>query len=447
MKKKMSLAKKMLIAMVLGLSAGIGFLMLREQLVASGQNELWNTINSWLFADITAAGNEKAIGLFYVVGQIFVRLMQVVIVPMVFCSITLAIAKMNDARKLGRIAGKTVGCFAFEYALAVLLAGLAGFAIYQAGGFSAVSLSNLEATTGTTGANPLVVLLDAFPLNFTAVLSSNSSVLAVVVCAVGVGLGINACNGKITILKNLCEEISELITVILTFIVNHLAPIGVFALLTRTFAAYGVEYLLPAVTYVVTTVVLLVIFLLAGYALIILFVGRMNPLPFVKKITKVAIFGFSTSSSAATLPLNQQTTVEELGADEEISSFVLPLGMTVNMNGTAIMQVVATIFIAAVGGYPLSLSMIFTISLLAIVASIGTPAAPGAGAVILFTVLTGIGFGNDAALMAYSLILAINRPIEMLCTSLNVVGDSCTALLVAKSEGSLDMEKYNAKAK
>ena len=121
--------------------------------------------------------------------------------------------------------------------------------------------------------------------------------------------------------------------------------------------------------------------------------------------------------------------------------------MTVNMNGTAIMQVVATIFIAAVGGYPLSLSMIFTISLLAIVASIGTPAAPGAGAVILFTVLTGIGFGNDAALMAYSLILAINRPIEMLCTSLNVVGDSCTALLVAKSEGSLDMEKYNAKAK
>lgn len=447
MKKKMSLAKKMLIAMILGLVCGIGFLMLRENLVASGQSALWTSIDQWLFADITASGNESAIGLFYIVGQIFVRLMQVVIVPMVFCSITLAIANMNDAKKLGRIAGKTVGCFAGEYALAVLLAGLVGFAIYQAGGFSSVDLANLSATTGSTGANPLKVLLDAFPLNITSAFSSNSAVLAVVVCAVGVGLGINACNGRVKILKDLCEEISDLITVILTFIVNNLAPIGVFALLTRTFAAYGIDYLLPAVTYVVTTVVLLLIFLLVGYALIIAVFGRMNPLPFVRKIAKVAIFGFSTSSSAAALPLNSTTTVDELGVDEEISSFVLPLGMTVNMNGTAIMQVVATIFVAAVGGYPLTLPMVFTISLLAVVASIGTPAAPGAGAIILFTVLTGVGFGNDAALMAYSLILAINRPIEMLCTALNVVGDSCTAVLVAKSEGNLDKSKYDAQPK
>ena len=117
------------------------------------------------------------------------------------------------------------------------------------------------------------------------------------------------------------------------------------------------------------------------------------------------------------------------------------------MNGTAIMQVIAAIFIAAVGGYELTLGSIFTIAILALVASIGTPAAPGAGAVILFTVLTGMGFGNDAALMAYSLILAINRPIEMLVTSLNVVGDSASALIVSKSENALDMDTYNSQAK
>ena len=156
---------------------------------------------------------------------------------------------------------------------------------------------------------------------------------------------------------------------------------------------------------------------------------KLNPLIFVKKISKVALFGFSTSSSAATLPLNTKTITEDLGVNEEIASFTLPLGMTVNMNGTAIMQVIAAILI---------------ISLLALIASIGTPAAPGAGAIILFTVLTGMGYQNDAAVLAYSLILAINRPIEMLVTSLNVVGDAATAIYVAKSEHCLDEEIYNS---
>ncbi len=442
--KKMSLAKKMLIAMVLGLACGIMFLMLRENLLANGNGELWNTINSWLFADISAAGNENAVGIVYIIGQIFVRLLQVVIVPMVFCSIALAIANMNDAKKLGRIAAKTLGSFLLTSTLALALAGFVGYYIYKAGYFSGVDIASLNASTGTTGANPLKVLLDAFPVNITAAFSSNNSILAVVVCAVGVGLAMGFIPEKTQTFKKLLEEISDIVQVILSFIVHHLAPIGVFALLTRTFAAYGIDYLLPALTYVITTVVLLLLFLIVGYALVVLIVGKLNPIPFVKKIAKVAIFGFSTSSSAAALGLNQQTTVNELGASEDIASFVLPLGMTINMNGTAIMQVIAAIFIASVGGYELTLGSIFTITVLALVASVGTPAAPGAGAVILFTVLTGMGFANDPALMAYSLILAINRPIEMLVTSLNVVGDSVAAILVSKSEGTLDIETYNA---
>ena len=150
------------------------------------------------------------------------------------------------------------------------------------------------------------------------------------------------------------------------------------------------------------------------------------------------------NSSAAALPLNVKTTTEELGVDEKIASFVLPLGMTINMNGTAIMQVVATLFIAGCAGYDVTLSQLIVIALLALIASAGTPAAPGAGAIILFTILSGLGYINDGALLAYSLILAINRPIEMLVTALNVVGDSATAIYVAKSEGMLNEDIYNS---
>ena len=230
----------------------------------------------------------------------------------------------------------------------------------------------------------------------------------------------------------------------LGFVVDHFGPIAIFCLITRTCAAYGVSHLRPAIAYVLLTVALLLLVLFGGYALVVKIFTGLNPLPFVRKIGKVALFGFSTSSSAATLPLNLKTTTEELGVHEEIASFVLPLGMTVNMDGTAIMQVIATIFIAGCAGYELTFPTLLLIGVLAIIASVGTPAAPGAGAVILFTILSGVGFDNELALMAYSLILAINRPIEMLVTALNVVGDSACAMAVAKSENALDETIYRA---
>ena len=143
--------------------------------------------------------------------------------------------------------------------------------------------------------------------------------------------------------------------------------------------------------------------------------------------------------------MNYDTTVKRLGVDKQVASFVLPLGMTINMDGTAIMQVIATLFIAGAAGYDVTIGSLTAIALLALIASVGTPAAPGAGAVILFTILSGVGFTNDAALMAYTLILAINRPIEMLVTSLNCVGDSTACLYVAKKEKLLNEKVYNEK--
>ena len=186
------------------------------------------------------------------------------------------------------------------------------------------------------------------------------------------------------------------------------------------------------------------VFMFLFYPIVVAVAAKLNPIKYLKKIFKVMIFGFSTSSSAATLPLNQDTNINEMGVDKQVASFVLPLGMTINMDGTAIMQTIATLFLAGIGGYEVGIGQLVMIMILALIASVGTPAAPGAGAVVLFTILSGMGFTNEAVMMGYTIILAINRPIEMLVTSLNCVGDSVAAIAVAKSEGKLDEDVFNA---
>lgn len=438
------LAIKMVVALILGLAAGIGFIVLRENLMGNGNGHIWTSINNILFQDISQEGATSALGIFYIVGQLFVNSLQLVIVPMVFTSIALAMCKISDTKKLGRISYKTILGFLSTSVFALALAGAIGFIIKNLGLFTA-NVENVTAQAGAVSSrNPLLIIVQAIPNNILSAFSTNSSILAVVFVAVVLGLCINYLGDKVKVLKTLLEEVNSIITVFLSFIITKFGPVAIFVLITRTFAIYGVENLKPALVYVVTTLIALLLFLIFGYAIFIAIGARLNPIKFVKKIGKVALFGFSTSSSAATLPLNTKTTVEELGVSADIASFVLPLGMTINMNGTAIMQVIAAIFIATSAGYDVTIANIVVIALLALIASVGTPAAPGAGAIILFTVLTGMGYNNDAAILAYSLILAINRPIEMLVTSLNVVGDAATSVVVAKSEGMLNEEVYNS---
>lgn len=438
------LALKMAMALALGLVFGIGFIILRENLIKSGNEHVWTSINNILFQDISQKGATNAIGIFYIIGQLFVNSLQLVIVPMVFTSIALAMCKISDTRKLGRISYKTILGFLSTSVFALTLAGAIGFIIKNLGLFTA-NVQNVTAQEGVVSSNnPLLIIIQAIPNNILSAFSSNSSILAVVFIAVVLGLCINYLGDKVTVLKTLLEEVNSIITVFLSFIITKFGAISIFVLITRTFAIYGIDNLKPAFVYVFTTIIALLLFLVFGYSIFIAIGARLNPIKFVNKIGKVALFGFSTSSSAATLPLNTKTTVEELGVSKDIASFILPLGMTINMNGTAIMQVIAAIFIATSAGYDVTIGNIIVIGLLALIASIGTPAAPGAGAIILFTVLTGMGYNNDAAILAYSLILAINRPIEMLVTSLNVVGDAATSVVVAKSEGMLDEEVYNS---
>lgn len=440
--KNNRLALHMLTAMVLGIAVGLVFMAIREHLGSA--SPAWQAINNLLFQDITASGAESAIGLFYLCGQLFIRSLQLVIVPMVFCSIVIAIGNITDAATLGRVSLKTFGLFLLTSFSALILAGVVGLLFYKAGTFNTV-IEGIAATSGSTGSNPLNVILNIIPSNIGSTFSVNTSVLAVVFLAVSCGLCMNKLHlGKDSAISHGCKEVSDVIVVFLNFVVEKFGPIAIFMLLCRTFATYGITYLRPALSYVVITVALLLAFLFIGYPLILTLLTRLNPIVFIKKIFRVVVFGFSTSSSAATLPLNIDTNVKQLGVDNQIASYVLPLGMTINMDGTAIMQVVATLFLAGVGSYSVSVGQLVIIMLLALIASAGTPAAPGAGAIILFTILSGVGFTGEAAMMGYALILAINRPIEMLVTSLNCVGDSVAAITVAKSEGKLDEQVYNA---
>lgn len=443
--KSTSLAIRMLISLLLAIIVGTAFIFLREFLIANNKISLWNSINNILFQDITTTEGKNSLGLFYILGQLFINCLQLIIIPMVFSSIALAMCHINDTKKLGRISSKTLLGFLTTSVFALATACIFGFTAYKIGLFNInLSSDNFTTVTTSTGDNPLLVILNAIPNNIANVMTNNSMVLSIVFLAVVVGLCINVLNEKILILKNLLIDINNIISVFLGFIITRFSPFAVFVLITRTFAVYGLDRLKPALAYMLIVALASITFLVIAYPIFIYLTTKLNPIIFMKKISKVALLGFSAAASSAALSLNEKTTVEELGVNKDVASFVLPLGMTINMNGTAIMQVIAAIFIAVSSGYSLTIQDIVLIAILALIASIGTPSAPGSSSIILFTVLTGMGFNNEATLIAYSLIIAINRPIDMIITCLNVIGDSATAVVVANSEGCLDKNIYNS---
>ncbi|MGG7144381.1 dicarboxylate/amino acid:cation symporter [Clostridium nigeriense] len=438
------LAIKMAVSLVLAVIVGTLFMLLREFLINNDKTSIWNFINSLLFQDISTEEGKNSIGIFYILGQLFINCLQLIIIPMVFSSIALSMCHISDTKKLGRISSKTLLGFLATSIYSLIIACLFGFVAYNFGLFSVNINADIASSSITTGvsSNPLLVIIDMIPNNISSTLSNNSMVLAIVFLAVVVGLCINSVGDKILVLKNLLIDINNIISVFLNFIISKFSPIAVFVLITRTFAVYGINQLRPALMYMAIVSISSIFVFFTCYPLFIYSFTKLNPMIFIKKFAKVALLGFSAASSSAALSLNEKTTVEELGANKDISSFVLPLGMTINMNGTAIMQVIGTIFIAASSGYNLNFHSILLIAVFALIASIGTPSAPGSSAIILFTVLTGMGFNNSATLVAYSLILAINRPMDMLVTCLNVAGDSATAIVVSNSEGCLNKDIY-----
>lgn len=441
----MSVVKKMMIALVGGLLVGIAFLLLREQLISSGNEGAWTILNKILFQDITAEDGVSAIGLFYIIGQLFMRGLQLAIVPLVLVSLSLAMCSISSSTKLGRIAGRTLIGFFLFYVCGAFLAGIVAYAVKSAGFFNVTLPSEAVTDAATLDAfNPLATIVNAVPSNIAAAFSSNNSILAVVVVAIIIGLCMNALGEKADPLKKVLESVNEIIQLYLTFLINKVGPIAIFCLILRTFAIYGTEYLAPAAAYIVAAMVTLFVLVVTIYPIGIWVTTKMNPIKFIKKIAKVGVFGFSTNSSAACLPLNTRTCIDELGCSEEITSFVLPTGMTINMNGTTVMHMFAATFIATSAGIDVTPANLATIAFLSICAAMGCPAIPIAGTTLIVTILSGLGWTSDACMIAYALVVAINRPVEMALLPLNVIGDATVNVIVNAKEKELDKEKYNS---
>ena len=442
-KKETSIVKKMILAVAGGFIAGFLCLLLREALNGGGSG-VWKVIEAILFQDITATQGIEGLGLFYIIGQLFMRGLQLAIVPLVITSLTLALCSLANPEKLGRIAGKTFITYLCFYAAAASLAGIAAYFVKSMGWFD-VNLPSEMATEAVTmdGYNPLVTVVNAVPSNIVSACSTNNTILSVVVIAIILGLCMTAMGSKAEPLKQVIENLNDVVQMFLNFLINKIAPVAIFCMITRTLAVYGVEYIGPTLVWIVTTIVVSLTLVATIYPIGIFLSTRLNPMPFLKKSFKIGLFAAATNSSAATLPLNTKTCTEELGCSEEISSFVLPTGMTINMNGTTAMHMIAVTFIATAAGINVTPATLATAAFLSICTAVGTPAIPVAGTTMVYVVMSGLGMSSELCMIGYSLVLAMNYLPGMAVITLNVIGDAATNVIVNFKEGVLDKDMYN----
>lgn len=445
-KQKSSIVKKMMIAVAAGFGVGIICLLIKAQLVGTDAEGVWKVVDAIFFQDITATTKIEGIGLFYIIGQLFMRGLQMMIVPLVLCSLSLALCSLADPKKLGRIAGKTFVCYLCFYIVAAAFAGAGAYFVKSMGWFN-VNLPAQQAQDLVTmdGYNPLVTVVNAVPSNIINALSSNNAILSVVVVAIVLGLCMTAMGEKAAPLKRVIEVLNDVVQMALNFLINKVAPVAIFCMIARAFAVYGVEYISPTLVWIATTIVVSLLLVVTIYPIGIFLTTRLNPFTFLKKSAKIGMFAAATNSSAATLPLNTKTCTEELGCSKDITSFVLPTGMTVNMNGTTAMHMIAITFIATAAGVEITPVTLMLTAFLSICTAIGTPAIPVAGTTMVYVVMMGLGLNSELCMIGYSLILAMNYLPGMAVITLNVIGDAATNVIVCSKEGKLDKEVYNKK--
>lgn len=443
-KEKMSIMKKILIALIAGILAGVICLWIREKTMAAGDSAVWDWMNRIFFQDITQEKGFKSLGLFYIVQQLFMRGLQLAIVPLVLSSLSTALCSMADPQRLGKIAGRTITIFVAFYCVGAFLAGCFAYLIKSLGLFSVnLPVADTGAVTTLEAYNPLTTVVYAVPSNIVEAMGSNNSILAVVVTAVIIGLAMNALGEKADVLKKLMSCISNIVQVYMEFLINKISPIAIFCMISRTFATYGIEYIRPTLSFMVATIFISLFLVATIYPIGIFLTTGLNPMKFAKKIFKVALFAAATQSSAATLPLNRKVCIEELGCSEEISSFVLPTGMTINMNGTTAMHMVAITFIATAAGINITPAQLATAAFLSICVAMGTPAIPVAGTTLIFVIMSGLGLNSELCMVGYALVLAISYLPGMAVITLNVVGDAATNVIVNAKEKELKKEIYN----
>ncbi len=368
-------------------------------------------------------------------GQIFKNLLMLVVVPLVFFSLVSGISSLSNMVKLGSIATKTIGLYLLTTGIAVSLALFFGWFLDLSGTDGAIA-----PYAPPPGDSSLYgTVLRIFPNNMFGAFIENN-MLGIVFISILFGLALNLTDDLTNGLSKNFERFNIVFLKVVLLIMSF-APIGVFCLMGSYVMDKGLDIFGDLAEYVVLLIFVLFFHLFFTYSLILKLFANLNPLTFYKKMRNVALFAFSTSSSAATIPVTLKTVTDDLGVKKDVSSFVVPVGATINMDGTAIMQGLATMFIASTVGVDLTLVQYGQIVLLAIVTSIGTAAVPSAGTVTLALILGSVGLPLDAI----GLILAVDRILDMIRTSVNVCGDAAVSCIVAKSEGEFDQEVFDSR--
>lgn len=376
-------------------------------------------------------------GILYVLGNGFIRLMQMLVVPLVFCSLVCGAMAIGDTKTLGTVGVKTIIFYLLTTALAICLALLVASVISPGNGMN-VTVSDTSTAAEATTVNFADTLLNIIPKNIFNSLA-NGDMLPVIVFALFIGILLASMGNKVSTVANFFSQFND-IMMEMTIVVMKAAPVGVFCLIAKTFAGIGFDAFIPMLKYMASVILALALQCFVVYQVLLFLFTRLNPFKFIKKFFPVMAFAFSTSTSNATIPLSIDTLYKKMGVSNQISSFTIPLGATINMDGTSIMQGVAVIFIAQAYGIELTPAAIATVIATATVASIGTAGVPSVGLVTLSMVLTSVGLPTEGI----ALIMGIDRILDMLRTAVNITGDAICTTIVAKQQGAFKQEVFDA---
>lgn len=417
-KKKISLTSMIFIALIAGAITGM--------------------VLHYLVPDGSIKNDVIVEGVLYVLGQGFIRLMKMLVVPLVFCSLVCGSMAIGDTKKLGNVGGKTLVFYLVTTAVAVAVALGIGTLLRPGIGLDMskiqVNASDIETMESTSLVQTILNIIPDNPFKALA----NGEMLQVIVFALVVGVILAKLGERAEVVANFISQFND-IMMEMTMMVMSLAPIGVFSLIARTFANIGFSAFVPLAKYMIAVLIALAIQCFGVYQILLKLFTGLNPIKFIKKFFPVMAFAFSTATSNATIPLSIDTLHKKMGVSKKISSFTIPLGATINMDGTSIMQGVAVMFAAQAFGIHLTPMDYVTVIGTATLASIGTAGIPSVGLVTLTMVFNSVGLPVEAI----GIIMGIDRILDMARTAVNITGDAVCTTIVASQNGAVDREVFN----
>jgi len=415
--RTLSLTMKVVIGMILGITIGLAINL-------SGLNVVGSFTNIYIVD-----------GAFYVVGKMFVNALKMLVVPLVFFSLICGVCGIGNIKTLGRVGSKSFALYMLTTAIAIALAITLATTVGIGEGMN-LHASSIQFSRNT--APPLTdVFINIIPTNPVKAMA-NGDMLPLIFYSILAGISILMVGRKASRLIEGAEVANEVMMKMVT-IVMSVAPYAVFALIAKAMAELGLDLLSQLATYVLVLVSALMLHLFVTLMIVLKVFSGLSPRVFITKIRNAQVFAFSTASSNATIPVTLKTVIERMGVNNSIASFTVPFGATINMDGTAIMQGVATVFIANIYGVDLGITGYLTVIMMSVLASIGTAGVPGVGLVMLSMVFAQVGLPIEGI----GLILGVDRLMDMLRTAVNVSGDAVVSTIVAKSEDKLAIDIYD----